>query len=176
MYSRRTKEHCRNTVAAAEVGSRPRLSAAVMMRLRPQGYGPRRMVPSQDGNRGCYRSHGRGRDCGDGRSGGVVVVVVRVSHDRGGCHGRGRGRGRRRGNDRGRGDGRGPGHGCVVACVQTKKRKVSLSSLASVLPHLQLPSFACFSFKVPVETSEITIHDVMEDVTLILDCHGGPMR
>ena len=44
-YSRRTKEHCRTTVAAEEVGSLPGLSAAVIMQLQPQGYGPRGTVP-----------------------------------------------------------------------------------------------------------------------------------
>ena len=78
----------------------------------------------------------------------------------------------------------------VVACVQTKKKtKVSLSWLASVLPQLQLVFSVCSSFKVPVDgswrrrrpfaepaTPKITIYDVMEGVTLVLDCHDGPMR
>ena len=78
----------------------------------------------------------------------------------------------------------------VVACVQTKKKtKFSLSWLASVLPQLQLVFSVCSSFKVPVDgswrrrrpfaepaTPKITIYDVMEGVTLVLDCHDRLMR
>ena len=47
-YSHRAKELCRTTVAETEVGSQLRLSAAVIMQLRSQDYGPRGVVPKTE--------------------------------------------------------------------------------------------------------------------------------